>query len=115
MNEFIKPCEWWKRIQVDGPRRRVYIKFTRENRVKESLQDTKVLLAFRHDNGELSQVRLELAGMGTKKIRIAGLPLEVKEPTIKEYLSKYGDIMSIREELWAAAFRYKVYNSIRIV
>jgi len=101
-------------IQVDGPRRRVYIKFTSEDRVKEVLQDSNGLLEYRHDNGELSQVCIELVGMGTKKIRIAGLPPEV-ELTLKECLSKYGEIMSIRDELQAAAYRYKVYNGIWIV
>jgi len=102
-------------IQVDGPRRRVYIKFTKEDRMKDVLQGTNGLLEFRHDNGEISQVRIEHAGMGTRKVRVAGLPPEVKEHSIKECLSNYGDIVSIRDELWAAAYRYKVYNGIRIV
>jgi len=66
------------------------------------------------DNGEISQVCIELAGMGIKKIRIAGLPPEVKEHTLKECLATYGEIKSIRDELWAAAYRYKVYNGIQI-
>ena len=102
-------------IQVDGPRRRVYIKFKREDRLKNVLQGTNGLLEFRHDNGEISQVRIEHAGMGTREVSVAGLPPEVKDHSIKEYLSKYGDIMSIRDELWAAVYRYKVYNGIRIV
>jgi len=53
--------------------------------------------------------------MGTRKVRVAGQPPEVKEHSIKECLSKYGDIMSIKDELWAAVYRYKVYNGIRIV
>jgi len=52
--------------------------------------------------------------MGTKKARIAGLPPEIKEHTVKEYLTKYGEIIRIRDELWAAAYRYKVYNGVRI-
>jgi len=66
------------------------------------------------DNGELSRVCIELADKGTKKIRIAGLPPEVKELTIKECLSKYSEIISIRDELWAAPYRYKAYNGNRI-
>ena len=101
-------------IQVDGPRRHVYIKFTNEDRVKEVLQDSHGQLEYMHDNGEISQVCIELAGMGIKKIRIAGLPPEVKEHTLKECLATYGEIKSIRDELWAGAYRYKVYNGIRI-
>jgi len=71
-------------IQVDGPRRRVYIKFTNEDQVKEVLHDSHGQLEYMHDNGEISQVYIELAGMGIKKIR---LPPEVKEHTLKECLA----------------------------
>ena len=40
-------------IQVDWPRLRVYIKFTREDQMKDILQSTNGLLEFRHDNGEI--------------------------------------------------------------
>jgi len=53
--------------------------------------------------------------MGTKRIQIAGLLPEVKEATIKESLSKYGEIVNIRDEMWAAVYRYKVFNGLRIV
>jgi len=102
-------------IQVDGPRRRVYIKFTSEERMQSVLQDSKGLLEFRHDNGELSQVIIELAGMGTKKIRIAGLPPEVTENMIRGSLTKYGEVKNIRDESWTSTYRYKVYNGVRIV
>jgi len=38
------------------------------------LQDTVGQLELRHDNGEISRVFTEIAGMGTKKIRITSLP-----------------------------------------
>jgi len=41
------------------------------------LQDTEGQLEFRHNNGKISLVLIEIAGMGTKKIRIANLPREV--------------------------------------
>ena len=53
-------------IQIDGHRRRVYMKFTSRERMQTLLQDSKGQLEFRHDNGELSQGNIELAGMGLK-------------------------------------------------
>jgi len=70
---------------------------------------------YKHDTGELSQVNVEIAGMGTKRKRTAGLPPEFKEATIRESLNKYGDIASIRNETWAAAYTYKVSNGINVV
>jgi len=51
-------------IQIDGPRRRIYIKFANSTRMQAVLHDTKGQQEFRHDNGELSQANIELAGMG---------------------------------------------------
>jgi len=102
-------------IQVDGPRRRVFIKFYNEDRMNEVLQNTKGACENKHDSGEISHVVVEIAGLGNKRVRLAGLPPEVKEVTIKGNLSKYGDIVNIRDEMWAAAYRYKVHNGVRIV
>ena len=35
--------------------------------------------------------------------------------TIRDSLTKYGEVKNIREELWTSVYRYKVYNGIRIV
>lgn len=60
-------------------------------------------------------MNVDIAGMGTKRIRIVGLPPELREATIRESLSKYGEIANIRNETWAAAYRYKVSNGITLV
>ena len=93
----------------------MFIKFFNENRPNEILREKYGTCEYKHDNGEISQVIVEVAGMGTKRIRIAGVPPEVKEATIKESLSKYGEIGHIRDEMWAALYRYKVFNGIKIV
>jgi len=115
IHDTLRLAEDVRMIQVDGPKRCVYIKFTNEDRLKEVLQDTNGLCEYKHENGEISQFRVEVAGMGTKKLPINGLPLEIKEHTVKEHLTKFGEIIRIRDELWAAAYRYKVYNGVRIV
>ena len=46
-------------IQVDGPRRRVYIKFVNEMRMRFVLNKTNEMQDFKHDNGEISQVHIE--------------------------------------------------------
>jgi hypothetical protein len=68
-------------IQIDGPRRRVYIKFHAEEWVVSILQATDRGVKFRHENGELSTVHIELAGMGYRRIRLAKLlPDTIKAP-----------------------------------
>jgi len=46
--------------------------------------------------------------MGIKKVCIAVLPPEVQEHTVN------GETIRLRDEMWAAAYRYKVYNGVRI-
>ena len=53
--------------------------------------------------------------MGMKKISLACLPPGVIDIAIKECMTKYVDVKYIRDELWSSAYRYKVYNGVRIV
>ena len=89
-------------IQTDGPRRRVYIKVTDEDCMNTVLQNTEGQVEFRHDNGDIGKVFIGIAGMGTKKISIASLPPEVKENEIRACLSGYGEVKSIRDEVWTS-------------
>jgi len=102
-------------MEVDGLKRRIFIKFSNENRMEETLEETKGECVYKHDTGEISQVKVDIAGMGTKRVRIAGLPPEVRETTIGESLSKYGEIANIRNETWTAAYRYNISNGIKAV
>jgi len=84
-------------LQIDGPRRRVYIKFHSDLRLQAILHDTNGRLEFHHDKGELSKVTIEIADVGTKKVRLARLPPEVTEDIIKNCLSKFGEVENIRD------------------
>jgi len=64
-------------IQIDGPRHRVSIKFHSSDRPYSVLQATGGCVEFQHDNGELSLVNINLAGMGIRRIRLAGLAPEI--------------------------------------
>jgi hypothetical protein len=108
------PEEDVRMIQIDGPGRRVYIKFHTSEQTQNILQTTSGQLNYLHDNGESFIVQLEIAGMGTKRIRIANLPPEVPNKVICDTLSTYGEVTEIIEETWSKAYRYSVSNGIRI-
>jgi hypothetical protein len=61
-------------IQIDGLRRQVIISFVDLHYVQEVLQTAKDQSEYKHSNGEISLVRIDVAGMGTKRVRIAYLP-----------------------------------------
>jgi hypothetical protein len=101
-------------IQIDGPRRRVYIKFHTSDRPYSVLQAAEGCVEFRHDNGELSLAYIDLDGMGVRRIRLDGLAPEVKGKTIREVLSPYGELKEVHEDMWSKGYRYQVYNGVHI-
>lgn len=101
-------------IQTDGPRRRVYIKLATSEQSFAVVQKTSGNVEYRHDNGELFTVQIELAGLGTRRIRIANLPPEVPDRAIRNKLSIYDGVKEIREETLPRAYRYPVSNGTRI-
>ena len=70
-------------------------------------------MTYKHDNGEISTVRIEFAGMGNRKIRIANLPTEFTDQPISRAFMSYGVVLDIRHETWSNIYRYKVPNGNR--
>jgi len=68
-----------------------------------------------HHTGEVSHVEKAVAGMGYKKLRVANLPPEILDDTLKTALTPFGQIIDIRKEEWARTYRYTVDNGIRQV
>ena len=101
-------------IQIDHPRCLVYIKLNTSDRLYSVLKDTERCVEYRHENCEISMVHIDLAGMGVRRIRLANLAPEVKDHTIRAVLSSYGEVKEVLEDTWSKAYRYKVYNGVRI-
>jgi hypothetical protein len=101
-------------IQIDGPKRHVYIKLNDSQRMQELLTSTTGHAEYRHTNGVISKVRNEAVGLGLRKVRIANLPPEVAERHMRMALRKYGYIRDIQSGTWSNNYRYPVANGIRI-
>ena len=97
---------------MDGPRRRVYIKFVTSEKIQTVLRSTAGQLEFQHETGEISIVRVDIAGMGLRKIRIANMRPEFTDRTLRDMMSKYGDVKDITEEQWSQKYRYPVSNGM---
>jgi hypothetical protein len=61
-------------IQIDRPKRQVYIKFHSEDRLLTIIHAVTGQHEYKHNNGEISKVTTEPAGLGMRTIRIANLP-----------------------------------------
>ena len=76
------------------------------------LRDTCGQAEYKHNNGEISIVCIDMADMGTKKIRIANFPPEVPDESLRSTLAPFGKIMTIEEEKWSRTYRNAVANGI---
>ena len=65
-------------IQIDCTKQ-VYIKFMDHEYIQEILRTTNRLAEYKHVTGEISQVRVDFAGMGTHRVKIANLPQKYKK------------------------------------
>jgi hypothetical protein len=100
-------------IEIDGIKRHVYIKLLTEQMAHKIIQDTNGRMTYKHPDGLMTTVIIELAGMGIKSIRMANFPLEVPENKIQAAIAPYGKIISLRSKVWARTYRYVVPNVIR--
>jgi len=78
-------------VQIDGTRRQVYFKFT-DSQYLQDLTPTTGQSEYKHDSGEISQMKIEMAGMGTRRVRLANLPPETPDEAVRFAFSQYGEI-----------------------
>jgi hypothetical protein len=100
-------------IQIDGPRRKIIIKFVDVQFAHDIFQMTRSTAEYKHSSGEVSVVRIEMAGLGAKRVRIANLPPEI-DGTLRAHLAPFGEIRNIQEEKWSNVYRYAVANGVRV-
>jgi len=91
------------------------MKFVNDTYIQNILQPTNGRVEYRHTTGEVSIVRLEVDGMGMRRIPLVNLPPEVMESNIRAALASYGEIVSIKDEMWSKAYRYKVANGVKVI
>jgi hypothetical protein len=70
-------------IQIDGACRRVYLKVTNQEEMFHILDKSKGSAEYRHTMGELSHVKIEIAGLGAHRVRIANLLPELPNAPVR--------------------------------
>jgi hypothetical protein len=101
-------------VQIDGPKRHVFIKFRDNDRMQDVFHSTGGQVEYRHTNGEISIVQINTAGMGMRRTIIANVPPEVSDGALRTVLSRYGEVKDVKAETRSRLYRYSVANGIRI-
>ena len=102
-------------LQIGGPWRHAYIKFRDPQRMREILTVTQRQEDFRQENGEISKVRIEAVRLGIRRVRVASLPSELEDKTLKMALGAFGEIRDIQPEIWSNAYHYWVSTVVCVV
>jgi hypothetical protein len=76
-------------VQIDGIKWQVYVKLTDRDYMLAIINETKGRAEYKHTTGEISIVEIAVAGMGHKKIRVANLPPEVPDDTLRTHLAPF--------------------------
>ena len=75
------------------------MKFVNDTYIQNILQSANGCVECRQATGEIWIVRLEVAGMGMRRIRLTNLPPEVTEKDIRVALASCGEILSFHDEM----------------
>jgi len=88
---------------------------TNIEKVQAVLHETGGQIEYKYPTGQVSTVTLAMAGLGTKRIRVANLPPEISEEELRASLTPYGKIIDMGTERWSKHYRYAVENWVRQV
>ena len=100
-------------IQIDGIKRQVHVKLTDKEYTMSIINDTRGHGEYKHHTGEIFPVEIAVAGMGHKKIRVANLPPEILDETVRDAFALFGQVLNIQNEMRARTYRYTVANGVR--
>jgi hypothetical protein len=56
-------------------------------------------IPYEHQEGVLSQVRSSMAGLGTRRVRIANLPPELLTTLLMRALEEYGTVFDVKADM----------------
>jgi len=76
------------------------------------INDTRGHGEYKHHTGEIFPVEIAVAGMGHKKIRVANLPPEILDDTVRDAFAPFGQVLNVQNEIWARTYRYPVANGV---
>lgn len=116
MFNFAKECgltpEQVHTIYQDNAEKCIYIKFMKEERYKEFLNNNKES-TFKYTNGAETSVNIIPANNKTKYVWIFNLPTDVTDAEIAEKLKEYGQITGTKREKYAASTCWRVFSGVR--
>ena len=92
--------------------RKVLIKMKDEKIVEEVISVGDGKRKFKHYDRSVSEVKLAVIGLGSRYVRVHGLPVDVEHDVVAKVLSRFGKVNNIVHEMWRG-HKLKVMNGVR--
>jgi hypothetical protein len=102
-------------LQIDGPSRKVYLKFSMAKDLRGHLNTLQGDHEHKHETREVSTVTVYPVGLGHRSVRVASLPPEIKDQVLSASLSQYDTIKQVTGEKWSHSYRYNMPSGVRLV
>jgi hypothetical protein len=83
-------------LQIDGPRRKVNLKFVTADKMNERLTQLQGEHEYKYDTGEVSILTVSAVGLGHRTVQVASVPPAIQDQTLSACLSKYGIVKQTR-------------------
>jgi phage tail tube protein FII len=84
-------------VQIGGTKWQVFMKFSDPTYAQTIVQHTTGSVICKHSNGEISTVQVNMAGLGTKRVRVANVPPETTPERIRIALTPYGEVRDVQD------------------
>lgn len=91
----------------------LFIKFQKEEQLKDALRDLGNVVTFEYANGLKIQVAVSAASGMFKYVRVFGLPPEVEDRAIAAVFAKYGSIQQMVRERYPAESGFPIWSGVR--
>jgi len=74
----------------------VYINFAFSQYLQDLLHSNNGQSEYKHNNGKISQVKIEMAGMCMRRVKLAKLPPVTPDDAVSFAFSQYGEIKKVQ-------------------
>lgn len=91
----------------------LFIKFQKEDMLKEALRKLGREVMFEYENGTKIQVTVSASNAMFKYVRVFGLPPEVEDKHIAAVFAKYGSIQQMIRERYPAESGFPIWSGVR--
>ena len=100
-------------LQLDNPSYSFLVKFDLQYRFERILSSFESGASFKYKSGRCVQVKVSDASLVSKSVKVVGLPFELPDTIIKNFLENFGSVKQITRDTWQDQYFGSIENGTR--